>query len=133
MLRRRVPLYRDARDQGLAAAEDVATILGRELGWAPARRERSLVDYRAAVERSRRWRAELARYRIVITPSTARSRAKRSSTASALCARNVQPVTDVLAVRRRLSVVRVLPQRLPEPDRGRGQQRCLDRVVRCAR
>jgi glycerol-3-phosphate dehydrogenase len=59
VLRRRVPLYRDARDQGLAAAEDVATILGRELAWAPARRERSLVDYRAAVERSRRWRAEL--------------------------------------------------------------------------
>jgi glycerol-3-phosphate dehydrogenase len=59
VLRRRVPLYRDARDQGLAAAEDVATILARELGWAPVRRERSLVDYRAAVERSRRFRAEL--------------------------------------------------------------------------
>jgi len=59
VLRRRVPLYRDARDQGLAAAEGVAMILARELGWAPARRERSLEDYRAAVERSRRWRGEL--------------------------------------------------------------------------
>jgi glycerol-3-phosphate dehydrogenase len=59
VLRRRIPLYRDARDQGLAAAEDVATILARELGWSPVRRERSLTDYRAAVERSRRWRSDL--------------------------------------------------------------------------
>jgi glycerol-3-phosphate dehydrogenase len=58
VLRRRVPLYRDARDQGLAAAEDVATILARELAWTPERRARSLADYRAAVARSRRWRAE---------------------------------------------------------------------------
>jgi glycerol-3-phosphate dehydrogenase len=60
VLRRRVPLYRDARDQGLAAAEDVATTLAAELAWSPARRARSLLDYRTAVERSRRWRAELA-------------------------------------------------------------------------
>jgi glycerol-3-phosphate dehydrogenase len=58
VLRRRVPLYRDGRDQGLAAAEDVATILAAELSWSPARRARSLLDYRNAVERSRRWRAD---------------------------------------------------------------------------
>jgi hypothetical protein len=54
-----VPLFRDARDQGLAAAERVADVLAAELGWTPARRGRSLVAYEAEVERSRRWRAEL--------------------------------------------------------------------------
>jgi len=59
VLRRHVPLYRDARDQGLAAAEGVATILATELAWPTARRATALLDYRTAVERSRRWRAEL--------------------------------------------------------------------------
>jgi len=59
VLRRRVPLFRDARDQGLAAAEDVAATLTAELGWTTARRERSVADYRAAVDSSRRWRGEL--------------------------------------------------------------------------
>jgi len=59
VLRRRVPLFRDARDQGLGVAEDVATLLAGELGWSPEQRARSLLDYRAAVDRSRRWRAEL--------------------------------------------------------------------------
>ena len=59
VLRRRVPLFRDARDQGLAAAERVADVLAAELGWTPARRGRSLAAYEAEVERSRRWRAEL--------------------------------------------------------------------------
>ena len=78
--------YRDARDQGLAAAERVAAILAAELAWTPARRERALLDYRAAVERSRRWREEPARdrHRIVITPSTARSLANSTSTSSAV-------------------------------------------------
>jgi len=58
VLRRRVPLFRDARDQGLGAAERVAAILSDELGWPPAPRERALADYRSAVERSRRWRDE---------------------------------------------------------------------------
>ena len=58
VLRRRVPLYRDARDQGLAAAEGVATILAAELMWPAARRAPALLDYRNAVERSRRWREE---------------------------------------------------------------------------
>jgi glycerol-3-phosphate dehydrogenase len=59
VLRRRAPLFRDARDQGLGAAEDVATLLAGELGWSAARRARSLLDYRAAVDRSRRWRADI--------------------------------------------------------------------------
>jgi glycerol-3-phosphate dehydrogenase len=59
VLRRRVPLYRDARDQGLEAADGVATILAAELAWPPARRARALFDYRGAVARSRRWRDEL--------------------------------------------------------------------------
>ena len=59
VLRRRIPLFRDARDQGLVAAEGVAAILTAELGWTTARRERALADYRAAVDSSRRWRAEL--------------------------------------------------------------------------
>ena len=59
VLRRRVPLFRDARDQGLGAAERVAAILSDELGWPPTRRERALADYRSAVEQSRRWRDDL--------------------------------------------------------------------------
>jgi glycerol-3-phosphate dehydrogenase len=58
VLRRRVPLFRDARDQGLAVAEDVASILAAELAWPSELRTRTLLDYRAAVERSRRWRTE---------------------------------------------------------------------------
>jgi len=61
VLRRRVPLFRDGRDQGLAAAERVAAILAAELAWTQAGRERALLDYRATVERSRRWRDEPAR------------------------------------------------------------------------
>ena len=59
-LARRVPLFRDARDQGLAAAADAAKLLADELGWTPAQRARAVDGYRATVERSRRWRAEIA-------------------------------------------------------------------------
>jgi len=58
VLRRRVPLFRDAADQGLSVAEDAARILGDELGWTAARRARSVEGYRAAVEASSRWRSE---------------------------------------------------------------------------
>jgi glycerol-3-phosphate dehydrogenase len=61
VLRRRVPLFRDARDQGLGAAERVAAILAAELRWPPERRARSLADYRDRVAASRRWRDELDR------------------------------------------------------------------------
>jgi glycerol-3-phosphate dehydrogenase len=57
VLTRRVPLFRDARDQGLAAAERTALIVGEELGWSPGRRQQAVGDYRSAVEISRRWRA----------------------------------------------------------------------------
>lgn len=58
VLRRRVPLFRDAPDQGLSVATDVAALLGSELGWSPARRDASVAAYRASVEASRRWLAE---------------------------------------------------------------------------
>ena len=35
VLRRRIPLFRDARDQGLAAAPRAATLVGDVLGWSP--------------------------------------------------------------------------------------------------
>ena len=60
VLTRRVPLYRDARDQGLGVAARTAAILAEELGWDDQRREQDLADYEAAVARSRRWREELA-------------------------------------------------------------------------
>jgi glycerol-3-phosphate dehydrogenase len=56
VLMRRVPLFRQARDQGLAAAPLVAASLGEMLGWSSARRQASLDDYEAAVRRSRAWR-----------------------------------------------------------------------------
>jgi glycerol-3-phosphate dehydrogenase len=56
VLMRRVPLFRQARDQGLAAAPLVAASLGEMLGWSSARRQASLDAYGAAVARSRAWR-----------------------------------------------------------------------------
>jgi glycerol-3-phosphate dehydrogenase len=60
VLRRRVPLFRDGRDQGLGATEATADLLAAELGWSRARRDRSVADYQAAVAVSRRWREEIA-------------------------------------------------------------------------
>lgn len=60
VLRRRIPLFRDAHDQGLATAEDAADLLADELGWSPARRAHSLDSYRRAVAVSRRWRESYA-------------------------------------------------------------------------
>ena len=74
--RRRVPLYRDAPRPGTRRRRRC-----RRRSWPPssawpaARRAPALLDYRNAVERSRRWREELAAQKIVMTPSTARSRA----------------------------------------------------------
>ncbi len=59
VLRRRLPLFRTDRDQGLGCVESVADLLWTELGWADHRRDASVKAYRAAVDRSRRWRAEL--------------------------------------------------------------------------
>jgi glycerol-3-phosphate dehydrogenase len=58
VLQRRVPLFRQARDQGLGAAPLVAASLGELLGWSAARRQQSLDAYVAAVERSRAWKSD---------------------------------------------------------------------------
>ena len=59
ILVRRIPLFRDALDQGLAAAPQAAALAGRELGWDDAHRTRESDRYRDVVAVSRRWRAEL--------------------------------------------------------------------------
>jgi glycerol-3-phosphate dehydrogenase len=58
LLIRRVPLFRDAADQGLGVAPQAATLAARELGWDEARRARELDGYRDAVAISRRWRQD---------------------------------------------------------------------------
>ncbi len=57
VLSRRVPLLLRGRDQGLGVAEAVASRMGNRLGWDDARKAKELGVYRAAVERSRRFRA----------------------------------------------------------------------------
>jgi glycerol-3-phosphate dehydrogenase len=58
VLVRRVPLFRDAADQGLDAARRAARLVGDELGWSEPRRDEELARYREAVEISRRWITE---------------------------------------------------------------------------
>jgi glycerol-3-phosphate dehydrogenase len=58
VLMRRVPLFRQARDQGLAAAPLVAASLGEILGWNSTRRQTSLEAYEEAVARSRAWQSD---------------------------------------------------------------------------
>jgi glycerol-3-phosphate dehydrogenase len=55
-LARRAPLLRDARDQGLGAAERAGDLMARVLGWSAERRAKSVDRYRAAVATSRKWR-----------------------------------------------------------------------------
>ncbi len=59
VLCRRIPIFREANDQGLAVADRTAAILAAELGWDDARRQRSIEHYRAAVQTSRAWRNEI--------------------------------------------------------------------------
>jgi glycerol-3-phosphate dehydrogenase len=59
VLRRRLPVFRTDRDQGLGCVESVATLLEVELAWEAGRRHARVGAYRAAVEHSRRWRSEL--------------------------------------------------------------------------
>ena len=59
LLIRRVPVFRDAADQGLGVAAEAARVAATELGWDDARRERELAGYRDAVAASRRWRQEI--------------------------------------------------------------------------
>jgi len=60
VLARRIPLFRDARDQGLAAAPRAAALVGDVLAWTAAERQRAMDDYAAAVAVSRRWRTDPA-------------------------------------------------------------------------
>jgi len=61
VLARRVPLLLVGRDQGLAASERVADLLGARLGWSPSDRLQMLDEYKAEVALSRRWASDLAR------------------------------------------------------------------------
>jgi glycerol-3-phosphate dehydrogenase len=55
VLTRRIPLFRDARDQGLAAAPLTADLLALQLGWTKQRRDQSLARYQTRVAASRAW------------------------------------------------------------------------------
>ena len=59
VLVRRLPLFRDAADQGLTAARRAAALAGRELGWDDARAAREIARYGETVALSRRWRDEI--------------------------------------------------------------------------
>jgi glycerol-3-phosphate dehydrogenase len=58
VLRRRVPLFRDAANHGLDVVDDVAQLVAGELGWTSARRARSVDGYRAAVASASRWQTD---------------------------------------------------------------------------
>jgi len=59
VLRRRIPVFRDAPDQGLALAPRAAEVLGDALAWSPERRTQSVADYAERVAASRAWRASI--------------------------------------------------------------------------
>ncbi|HSY40619.1 MAG TPA: glycerol-3-phosphate dehydrogenase/oxidase, partial [Polyangia bacterium] len=56
---RRVPIFREARNQGLTIAAPAAALIGAELGWDAPRQAREIEKYRATVEHSRRWQTEI--------------------------------------------------------------------------
>jgi glycerol-3-phosphate dehydrogenase len=56
---RRVPVFRDAADQGLGVADQAAALIGEELGWDDARRARAVAAYAETVHLSRAWQAEI--------------------------------------------------------------------------
>jgi glycerol-3-phosphate dehydrogenase len=47
MLVRRIHLYYEARDHGMAAAEPVAELMAKELGWPEEERNRQVEQYRS--------------------------------------------------------------------------------------
>jgi glycerol-3-phosphate dehydrogenase len=55
VLRRRVPLFRDAMDQGLGTLETAADLVAAELGWGTERRAVEIRAYTRARAASRRW------------------------------------------------------------------------------
>jgi len=58
VLTRRIPLFRDARDQGLSVAPLAADVMAARLGWTKQRREQSLARYQARVAASRAWQRD---------------------------------------------------------------------------
>jgi len=58
LLTRRIPLFRDARDQGLTAAPLAADLVAARLGWTKQRRDQSLARYQARVAASRAWQQD---------------------------------------------------------------------------
>jgi glycerol-3-phosphate dehydrogenase len=55
VLRRRIPVFRDSRDQGLGVATATAAVIGDVLGWSVERRAQSVAAYRESVALSRSW------------------------------------------------------------------------------
>lgn len=55
VLRRRIPVFRDMRDQGWAVATRAAAIVGDVLGWSAERRAQSASAYRESIATSRVW------------------------------------------------------------------------------
>jgi len=55
VLTRRIPLFRDARDQGASAAASTAALMAPVLGWTAAQRAQSVARYQARVATSRSW------------------------------------------------------------------------------
>jgi len=60
VLARRVPLLLVGREQGLDVCGEVARRMAARLGWSATEVERQLAEYRAEVDESRRFRAEVA-------------------------------------------------------------------------
>lgn len=58
VLRRRLPIYYRAPEQGLSVVEDVADLMAAELAWSSARRALSVASYRTAVDQARAWQRE---------------------------------------------------------------------------
>lgn len=57
VLRRRIPVFRDAKDQGLAILDDVGSLVAPRLNWSPHALESAKDTYRGMVTASRSWRA----------------------------------------------------------------------------
>jgi glycerol-3-phosphate dehydrogenase len=58
VLRRRIPLFRDALDGGIEAAQDVSRLMAGELDWSASEQAASLQRYRSSVVAAQRWQRE---------------------------------------------------------------------------
>ncbi len=131
VLRRRIPLFRDARDQGLAAAERVAGDPGRRarLDTGAPRSARCSTtappsNVRGAGARSSPRRSQNRDHAVDgPQPGEQHQHGLRGG------ARNLQAVAHVLTVRRREPFVGAFPQRRRQPRRRRREHRLPDRLV----